>query len=151
MRSDRSLEHLYPEFREKVKTIQKELDAYCAKHYKGHKFKIIEGFRSASYQNSLYQKGRTKPGRIVTYKDGYRAKSNHQYGLAVDFWPFYGFVMDKNVPQKHWEYLGHLARKHGLVWGGDWKKLVDNPHIEWDDADRETYWNAAKWVKENKL
>jgi len=52
-------------------------------------FKIVQGLRTAEYQNSLYQQGRTKPGKIVTKLDGYNRKSNHQakadgYGHAVD-------------------------------------------------------------------
>lgn len=149
MPSNRRLDCLYPAFREKVEVIQKELDDYCKKHYKGHRFKIIEGYRTAAYQKSLWDKGRSKPGAIVTHADGYKKKSNHQYGLAVDFWPFYGFIMSKSIPEKHWEYLGHLARKHGLVWGGDWKSFPDRPHIEWNRRDTGTYRKALEWCEEN--
>ena len=52
-------------------------------------FRIAQGVRTAEYQNSLYQQGRTKPGKIVTNCDGIKNKSNHQakadgYGHAID-------------------------------------------------------------------
>ena len=52
-------------------------------------FIISQGVRTAEYQNSLYQQGRTIPGKIVTNADGYKVKSNHQIksdglGHAVD-------------------------------------------------------------------
>lgn len=149
MGSDRNLQHLYPPFREKVEAIQKELDAYCKKNYKGHRFKLIEGFRTAEYQNSLYRQGRTKPGKKVTNCDGYLKKSPHQYGLAVDFWPFYGFIMSRSIPEKHWEYLGHLYRKYDLDWGGDWESFKDRPHGEWKRTDKVTYAKAFEWTRGN--
>ena len=52
-------------------------------------FIISQGVRTAEYQNSLYQQGRTIPGKILTNADGYKIKSNHQVksdglGHAVD-------------------------------------------------------------------
>ena len=52
-------------------------------------FIIVQGFRTAEYQNGLYQQGRTISGIRVTNCDGYVKKSNHQaksdgYGYAID-------------------------------------------------------------------
>lgn len=114
-------------------------------------FKIIQGLRTAEYQNSLYQQGRTKPGKIVTKLDGYNKKSNHQakadgYGHAVDIavcgqydqnGNYVKYTTDAEMfdNKKLVEISRHVkavAKEMGLdiVWGGDWKTLYDTPHYE---------------------
>ena len=114
-------------------------------------FKIVQGLRTAEYQNSLYQQGRTKPGKIVTKLDGYNRKSNHQakadgYGHAVDIAVCGQYDQNGNYVKcttdaemfdnkKLVEISRHIkavAKKMGLeiVWGGDWKTLYDTPHYE---------------------
>ena len=114
-------------------------------------FKIIQGLRTAAYQNELYQQGRTKPGKIVTKLDGYNKKSNHQakadgYGHAVDIAVCGYYDGNGNCVKcttdaemfdnkKLVEISGHVkavAKEMGMeiVWGGDWKTLYDTPHYE---------------------
>nr|DAI40686.1 MAG TPA: L alanyl D glutamate peptidase endolysin [Caudoviricetes sp.] len=114
-------------------------------------FKIIQGLRTAEYQNSLYQQGRTRPGKIVTKLDGYNRKSNHQakadgYGHAVDIAVCGHYDQNGNYVKcttdvemfdnkKLVEISRHvkaIAKEIGLeiVWGGDWKTLYDTPHYE---------------------
>lgn len=104
-------------------------------------FTVVQGVRTAEYQNSLYQQGRTKPGLKVTDKDGYKKKSNHQvkadgYGHAVDLYPFVNGVVDVNDKGKNLPVIAaHIKTVAALlgisiVWGGDWKGLVDKPHFE---------------------
>ncbi len=51
-------------------------------HELGYEVALFEGFRFPERQQALYDQGRSKPGKIVTYaKPG---ESFHQYGLAVD-------------------------------------------------------------------
>lgn len=114
-------------------------------------FKIVQGLRTAEYQNSLYQQGRTKPGKIVTKLDGYNRKSNHQakadgYGHAVDIavcghydqnGNYVKYTTDAEMfdNKKLVEISRHVkavAKEMGMeiVWGGDWKTLYDTPHYE---------------------
>ena len=114
-------------------------------------FKIVQGLRTAEYQNSLYQQGRTKPGKIVTKLDGYSRKSNHQakadgYGHAVDIavcghydqnGNYVKYTTDAEMfdNKKLVEISRHVkavAKEMGMeiVWGGDWKTLYDTPHYE---------------------
>jgi len=114
-------------------------------------FKIVQGLRTAEYQNSLYQQGRTKPGKIVTKLDGYNRKSNHQakadgYGHAVDIAVCGQYDQNGNYVKcttdaemfdnkKLVEISRHVkavAKEMGMeiVWGGDWKTLYDTPHYE---------------------
>ena len=108
-----------------------------------HDFMIVQGLRTAAYQNELYQQGRTKPGPKVTNCDGYNSKSNHQaksdgYGHAIDFAIYDPTLPDKidwDNNKKYKEVADHLkkvAKENGIniVWGGDWIKFKDYPHIE---------------------
>ena len=147
---DRNADHLYPEFAKKIKAVQLAMRIY-SKNGERPVFKLIEGFRSTERQKELYAQGRTKPGSIVTTKNGTTRKSSHQSGMAADFAPFVNGKLEYNVSNVHWDYLGHSARAVGLKWGGDWKDLVDKPHIEWDREDAQSYAKAKLWLKENGL
>lgn len=50
---------------------------------KDHTLIVIEGLRTKARQQQLYDQGRTKPGRIVTWT----LKSKHIDGMAVDCAP----------------------------------------------------------------
>ena len=47
---------------------------------------ISETLRTAAEQDALYAKGRTKPGNIVTNAKGSSYRSQHQWGIAFDFY-----------------------------------------------------------------
>ena len=114
-------------------------------------FKIVQGLRTAEYQNSLYQQGRTRPGKIVTKLDGYNKKSNHQakadgYGHAVDiavcgYYDGNGNYVKSTTDAEMFDnkklveisrHVKAVAKEMGMeiVWGGDWKTLYDTPHYE---------------------
>ena len=84
---------------------------------------ITETYRSQARQNYLYEQGRTRPGKVVTWT----RNSRHTGRMAWD--------ICKNV--KGHEYsdalffkkCGAVARKLGITWGGDWK-TPDKPHFE---------------------
>jgi peptidoglycan L-alanyl-D-glutamate endopeptidase CwlK len=145
------LNNLYPEMREIAEKVLEDLNRYCKKHFPEFTPTITEGFRSAEYQNRLYQKGRTKPGSIVTHMDGYKKKSNHQSGMAFDV----AFIKNKkltwDVAEELWQYYGHVVRSYNLKWGGDWKTFLDRPHAEWNTADKNAYTRAANWLKKQGL
>lgn len=88
--------------------------------------------RTAAEQNALYQQGRTKPGKKVTDKDGYKDKSNHQVtadgtGHAVDLT---AWVDDKWDPETWPLYheiawaMCQAATELGfrIRWGGNWNE-----------------------------
>lgn len=124
MINSRKLEDLTPIAQEKIKSLL----ALCEKN--SIKVLVIQTLRDAEYQNSLYQIGRTKPGKVVTNCDGYRKKSNHQSGKAFDIVP----VDDKgqilwNDSQK-FRQIADLAVSLGMSAGFYFKKFKDSPHIE---------------------
>lgn len=91
---------------------------------------VIHTWRSWAEQDLLYQKGRTRPGPIVTNaRPGY---SWHNFGRACDC--AFRAPGGKVVWEGPWERYGELAESLGLIWGGRWKSFPDRPHVEWRDG-----------------
>ena len=61
-----------------------QLTSECANA--GLPIKIGESFRSVAEQDALYAQGRTQPGSIVTNARGSSYSSQHQWGIAADFY-----------------------------------------------------------------
>src|SRR5687767_5180472 len=105
---------------QKVLTVMRMLD---------FPMKIVQGVRTTTQQASLYAKGRTEKGPIVTNADGVIKKSNHQvkadgFGYAVDC----AFEGPEPFAESHpWDLYGACVRAVGLEWGVDWKSFVDRP------------------------
>jgi peptidoglycan L-alanyl-D-glutamate endopeptidase CwlK len=114
-----------------IARVTKILDAMEAL---GFPMLVTDGLRTVEQQQALYAKGRTAPGQIVTYADGVRKRSNHQahadgYGHAMDL--AFSVNGQPSWAEDHpWEVFGAMARAVGLTWGGDFKRLVDRPHVE---------------------
>ena len=95
----------------------------------------LGGVRTDEQQNTLYQIGRSRPGKIVTNADGKKVRSNHQvsddgFGHAVDCAFLVNDMITWEVPDSWWEAYGSLCKAVGLRWGikiGDW---IDRPHAE---------------------
>lgn len=117
------LARLQPDF---AALIVKLMDAVKAR---GYELMITQDLRTFEEQNALYAKGRTKGGPKVTNAIG--GQSMHNYGLAVDF-ALKERVNGSHWPEKHpvWATIGEEAKKLGLEWGGEWKTLVDKPHVQ---------------------
>ncbi len=119
---------LYPPFAKKL-TIFLELIAQ-----KGLAVEGTCGYRSPEEQAELYALGRTKPGKIVTKaKPG---QSAHQWGCAVDFiWKrdLDGDGDRERTYEGDWDAFKKCVEQAGLVWGGNFPKLVDRLHVEFPD------------------
>lgn len=119
--STKRLAKVHPLLAEKVQALAKALAS------KRVNIEVVQGLRTWAEQDELYAQGRTKAGKRVTNAHG--GQSNHNYGLAVDVCPF-------KDGKAQWEddagfaAIGAEARKLGLDWGGDWKRLKDMPHVQ---------------------
>ncbi|AIQ69527.1 M15 family metallopeptidase [Paenibacillus graminis] len=120
---------------------------------------ITQGLRTIAEQDSLYAKGRTKPGQIVTNAKG--GHSYHNYGLAIDF----GLLQldGRNVSWDttrdgdsdrvaDWQEVVQEAKALGFEWGGDWTSIKDYPHFQMSfglalSALRQGYQPTAAQVK----
>lgn len=118
-----SREGLNPEFVQKLILFESKLAQ------NGIKVMLTAGFRSFDEQNALYANGRTKPGKKVTNARG--GESWHNYGLAAD----YAFVINGKVTWNGpWATFGRIAKMCSLEWGGDFKSIVDRPHVQWTNG-----------------
>lgn len=122
-------ENLHPVLVRKLKAVHAAMQAI------GFPMMLTDGARTVEQQQALYALGRTKPGKIVTYADGIKEKSNHQlkedgFGHAADC----AFLDQSGRPSWDedfpWRAYGECAKAVGLRWGGDWTTLVDRPHVE---------------------
>lgn len=116
-------------------------------------FGVSHGQRTPEEQNELYQKGRTTPGDIVTYLDGYEKKSKHNESPsdAVDIycWPREIMYDQEHLAATVGVIMATAARllEEGMITsrirsGGDWnrngvfvhkdknERFIDMPHIE---------------------
>ncbi|MES2457199.1 MAG: M15 family metallopeptidase [Bacteroidota bacterium] len=104
--------------------------------------RIVQGMRTIEEQQILFNKGRTTPGTIVT--NARPGQSFHNYGLAIDFAMLYdkngdgvfndlswdiNYDFDKDGV-KDWMEVVLCFKAAAFVWGGDFKSITDNPHLE---------------------
>lgn len=118
----RDINALHPEMKQKLYDFKK----LCRK--KGLEVGIGECLRTAAEQDALYAQGRTKPGPKVTNAKGSSYSSQHQWGIAADFYRNDG-TGAFNTSGNFFEKAGEIAKSLGLGWGGDWKSPVDRPHL----------------------
>jgi peptidoglycan L-alanyl-D-glutamate endopeptidase CwlK len=104
---------------------------------KGHDVVVTCTYRSQEEQDDIYARGRTKPGKIVTWT----RHSKHTDRIALDFalvkngkcsWDIKADFDEDNVAD-YFE-VGAISKEIGFTWGGDWNP-PDYCHIEWRHAD----------------
>ena len=88
-----------------------QLTSECANA--GLPIKIGESFRSVAEQDALYAQGRTQPGSIVTNARGSSYSSQHQWGIAADFYRADGKGA-YNESGDYFKKVGELAKNLGL-------------------------------------
>lgn len=122
--SSRRIEDLIPEMQELYYSFEEKMaDADLP-------FIITSTFRTQEEQDALYEQGRIKPGKIVTWTH----KSKHIEGKAFDIailknkkptWDIKVDVDDDEVPD--YQEAAEIGRSVGLKAGADYK---DYPHFE---------------------
>ena len=122
----RNISDLHPVLQDKLKALQ----GLCDKN--GLKIGISECLRTKDEQDALYAQGRTKPGNIVTNAKGSTYSSMHQWGVAFDFYRNDGKGAYNDADDFFGE-VGKIGKSIGLMWGGDFKSLVDKPHFQLPD------------------
>jgi len=114
-----------------VKFATEKLIERC--YNQGIEIRITHGYRSPAEQQALYNQGRYgNPPPIVT--NAPPGRSNHNYGLAIDFVLLKG-VYDMKIDTDgnniaDWIDVVTHAKMLGFTWGGDWKSFKDYPHFE---------------------
>ena len=99
---------------------------------------VYETYRSQARQEMLFRAGVTRLEKVGV----------HHYGLAADLVR----CLDGEPSWKgDFSFLGELARKHGLIWGGDWgdpdvrHSFVDVFHLQRCSLKREPSLFAGEW------
>jgi hypothetical protein len=119
--SENRLSKVHPKLAARVRLLIAGLGA------NGFPFEVVQGLRTYVEQDLLFTQGRTKPGEIVTRARG--GYSNHNFGLACDIAPVPNGKIDWNW-REAFLAINDEAEKVGLLWGGDWTKFIDLPHVE---------------------
>lgn len=133
-RTLKNIATLEPKAQKKFTSFMAEAKAIAASM--GCEYVMISGNRTYPEQNALYAKGRTTKGpKVTNARGGY---SNHNFAIAGDNGVFRdGKYLDgsKSPKDRALAMRVHAAvaaidHKHGIVWGGDWKRFKDFPHFE---------------------
>lgn len=88
-------------------------------------FAIIEGLRTLERQKEMVAQGKSQT-----------MQSRHLTGHAIDFMAYVDSVATWEV--KYYKQISDIAKKVSqelnipIIWGGDWKTLKDDDHIELD-------------------
>ena len=123
-RTERNISTLHPKAQSKAREFMQLAIPLMKRH--GLDVRIISGLRTFEEQDALYAQGRTAKGKIVTNaRAGY---SNHNFGTAFDIGIFEGKKYLGESPK--YAELGQAGKSLGLVWGGDFKSIKDEPHFE---------------------
>ena len=120
---------VHPFLQKKVDLVIKDAKA------KGVDLRVVQGFRSMDKQLKYYNQGRLTKDVIIT--NAPPGLSYHNYGWAVDVCEYKNGK--PNWKSKNWNEIGDIGKRHGLVWGGDWKRLVDKPHLQLSISDIISY------------
>jgi peptidoglycan L-alanyl-D-glutamate endopeptidase CwlK len=94
----------------------------------GEDFILTCTYRSQEEQNELWEKGRNKPGQIVTWTK----KSKHTERKAFDIAILKNGKITWNI--KDYFMAGEIGRKLGLDWGGSWVRSKDYPHFQYKEV-----------------
>lgn len=98
----------------------------------GHDLRVFETYRSQKRQDILFHRGATRLRTVGT----------HHYGLAADL---VAYVEGEPNWKVSYHFLGELAAKHGLVWGGGWSTFPDSVHVQRCALARQKELFAGKW------
>lgn len=91
----------------------------------GLKVRITETYRSQERQNYLYEQGRTRKGKVVTWTKNSRHTSRRAWDICKD-------VKGQEYSDSgFFKACGQIAKELNITWGGTWKQ-ADTPHFEID-------------------
>lgn len=84
---------------------------------------ITETYRSRERQNYLYEQGRSRSGKIVTWTKNSRHTSRRAWDICKNV------RGEEYSDSEFFKECGKVAAELGITWGGNWKQ-ADMPHFE---------------------
>lgn len=92
----------------------------------GYDVRMISGYRNKERQNQIYDTVDAKGHRATGARGG---QSFHQYRVAWDFAIYKSGKIDW-YDAAGYEKCGKIGEALGCFWGGNWKALGDNGHLQ---------------------
>ncbi len=89
---------------------------------------ITSTYRDRESQQTLYDQGRSKPGKKVT--NAKPGQSFHNWRVAFDFVPIVSGKAQWNDISL-FKRCGEIAKSIGLEWAGDWKSFKEYAHCQY--------------------
>lgn len=126
--ASRKIDDLVPELQEKFYQFRRLADMA------GVQFLVTCTYRTQEEQNELYEKGRTKPGKKVTWTLHSKHTDREAFDIAAlnenkeITWDLKADVDDDSIPD--YQELGEIGESVGLVWGG---RFNDYCHFQLKD------------------
>ena len=118
------IDTLEPDFKPQVEELIRRTEEATKR-----KWGISDARRTMAQQRDIYAQGRTKPGKVVS--NAKPGQSAHNFGYAVDLWPLKADGdFDWGASRKLFDAMGAVAVELGLTWGGNFKSILDLPHVE---------------------
>ena len=107
----------------------------------GEAIRLVESVRPLATQQQYFKAGKSKA-------DGVNRYSLHQFApaLAADVAVTRAGKYIASASDPAWQRWGACARAQGLEWGGDWRSIVDCPHVQVPLIDRVRLVQAAVGV-----
>ncbi|MDU6856091.1 MAG: M15 family metallopeptidase [Clostridiales bacterium] len=100
---------------------------------------VTEYHRSQARQDWLYEQGRSRPGKVVTWTRSSNHTSGYAWDIAVN--PPHDLYDSKIIAK-----AGQVAKELGIEWGGNWKQQ-DTPHFQinknWKAPRKDTAYEKA--------
>ena len=98
---------------------------------------ITETYRSQERQNWLYEQGRSRGGKAVTWTKNSRHTSRRAWDICKN-------VKGQEYRDKtFFKKCAEVAALLGITWGGEWKNSPDTPHFEIDKEWKVPVFNAT--------
>lgn len=118
---DKKLKSMTEELRGKVLSVMRLL---CERGFRPH---IFYGWRSISVQIQLYSRGKSKVRFSFHNAQKPDGTPNSYAADIIDY--RYGWSPQAELAG-FWKALGEEAKRHGLIWGGDWTSFRDVAHVQ---------------------
>lgn len=125
MINSRRIEDLLPVVQDKAK----KMVAAC--NEAGITLLITSTYRDHESQRTLYNQGRTAPGKVVT--NARPGHSYHNWQCAFDVVPIVNgkAIWDNDIL---WKRIGEIGESCGLEWAGRWKRFREMAHFQFTNG-----------------
>lgn len=102
----------------------------------GFELTWFETYRSQERQEQLFLQGATQLKNVGV----------HHYGLACDL---VRLINGELVFKGDYSFVGELASRHGLLWGGSWAHMKDSFHVQRCSISKQPLLFSGAWYPDD--